>query len=68
VVRSSMKNSGKKQIGKEMKAVFDSTPGQRVKVKGICVEEEDGRLEIKPAKFKADYDFLTYWRYVPKCG
>ena len=51
-----MKNSGKKQIGK---AIFDFTSGQRVKIKGICVEEEDGQIEIKPVKkIPIDYSVL----------
>jgi len=49
-----------------MNAIFNFKPRQRAKIKGICVEEKEGQIEIKPAKFKADYDFLTYWRYYPE--
>jgi len=42
-----------------MNAIFNFKPRQRAKIKGICIEEKDGQIEIRPIKkIPIDYGVL----------
>ena len=58
-MRKILKQMDETKAPREGNAIFNFEVGQRAKIKGICLEEKDNQIEIRPIrKIPIDYSVL----------